>query len=131
MKAALSSAAIFVVVEAFDGGDVGVVASDRKGDAGAYRHAVDEQRAGAADAVLAAEMGAGQVVRLAQQIGEMGARLDVAPAPRAVDRQLILLMRRSLAARRERDDMHLAIERIVHAGLCQDRRRPAHRSCCL
>ena len=42
-------------------GDLGAVAGHRIGDAGARRHAVDQHRAGAADAVLAAEMRAGQV----------------------------------------------------------------------
>src|SRR5580693_2479407 len=54
-----------VLVEAFDGGDFGVFASDREGDARAYRHVVDEEGAGAADAVFAADMRAGPVVRLA------------------------------------------------------------------
>ena len=65
-----------VVIEAFDGGDAGAVAGHGIGDAGARRHAVEQQRAGAANAVLAAEMGAGQIEVVAQEIGEMGARLD-------------------------------------------------------
>jgi hypothetical protein len=60
--------------------------SDREGDARAYRHVVNEEGAGAADAMLAADMGAGQVVRLAQQISEMRARLDFGAQYAAVDR---------------------------------------------
>ena len=64
---------------------LGAVAGHRIGDAGANRHAVDQHRAGAADAVLAAEMGAGQVAALAQKIRQMGARLDAARNRLAVD----------------------------------------------
>ena len=107
-----------VVVEAFYGGDFCVLASDGEGDARAYRHAVDEQRAGAADAVLAADMGAGQVVRLAQQVSEMRARLDVGAQHAAVDRQADLGHRRRgpLHGAPQGDDMRLALQRIVHAG---------------
>ena len=93
----------FVLVEAFDGGDFGVFASDGEGDARAYRRAVDKERAGAADAVLAADMGAGKVVRLAQQVSEMRARLDLGAQRAAVDRQADLAHRpaaRSTARRR-------------------------------
>ena len=45
--------------EAFDGADVRAVRLHRERQAGARRHAVDLDRAGAADAVLAADMGAG------------------------------------------------------------------------
>ena len=51
--------------------DLGAVAGDREGDAGARRRAVDQHGAGAADAVLAAEMRAGEVALLAQEVGEM------------------------------------------------------------
>ena len=76
-----------VVVEAFDGAHVGAVAGDREGDAGARRRAVDLQRAGAADALLAAEMGPGQALLLAQEVGKMRARLDVGSTGLAVDDQ--------------------------------------------
>ena len=52
------------------------VAGDRIGDAGARGLAVDQHRAGAAHAVLAAEMRAGEPQLLAQEIGEVRARLD-------------------------------------------------------
>src|SRR5437764_10313432 len=50
-----------VVVEALDRADLRPVAGDRQGDAGARRGAVDHHRAGTADAVLAAEMRAGEM----------------------------------------------------------------------
>src|SRR4051812_16669347 len=74
-----------VVVQSLDGDDFGAVAGDRIGDAGAHRYAVDQDRAGAADAVLAAEMGAGQVAAFAQEIGQMRARPDRSGNRLAVD----------------------------------------------
>ncbi len=65
-----------VIIEPFDRGDPRAIAGDRIGDAGTRRHVVEQQRARAAHAVLAAEMGAGQIETVAQEIGEMGARLD-------------------------------------------------------
>ena len=65
-----------IVVEALDGAHVLPVAGDRKGDAGARRLAVDQDRAGAAHAVLAAEMRAGEPAMLAQEVAEVRARLD-------------------------------------------------------
>src|SRR5207253_10765027 len=50
---------------------------DGETEAGARRHDVDQHRAGAAHAVLAAEMSRGQIVPLAQQIGERQARRDI------------------------------------------------------
>src|SRR5262249_61440238 len=66
-----------IAVEALDGGNRKPVAGDRERDAGARRLAVDQHRAGAAYAVLTAEVGAGQAALLAQEIGERGP----APAP--------------------------------------------------
>ena len=51
-----------------------------QGQAAARGAPVDQHRAGAADAVLAAEMGSGQLELLAQEIGQMLPRLDAAPA---------------------------------------------------
>ena len=48
--------------------------------AGPHRRAVDEDRAGAADAVLAPEMGAGKIQALAQAVGEGQAWLVLAVA---------------------------------------------------
>src|ERR1700742_3049254 len=45
-----------VMIETFDRGDPCAVAGRRKGDAGARRHAVDQQRAGAAHAVFTGQM---------------------------------------------------------------------------
>ena len=53
--------------------------------AGAHRLAVEQDRAGAAHAVLAADVGAGQAQLVAQEVGEQQARLDLALVGRAVD----------------------------------------------
>ena len=75
MKAARSSDVNLVLVEAFDRGDLCPFAGNGIGDARARRHAVEQHRAGAADAVFAAEMRAGQIELVADEIGEIGARL--------------------------------------------------------
>ncbi len=49
----------------------------RQHQAGAHRGAVDDDGAGAADAVLAADMGAGQPQVVAQAVGERQPRLDL------------------------------------------------------
>ena len=59
-----------VAGKALDGRDLALVAGDGEHQARARRLAVDEDRAGAADAVLAAEMGPGQIAPLAQKIGQ-------------------------------------------------------------
>ena len=66
-----------VVLEAFDRAHR--PAGDRRGerDARAHRFVVDEHRAGAAHAVLAAEMRAGEVQALAQEIGQRHPVLDL------------------------------------------------------
>src|SRR5262249_55664323 len=66
-----------IVAEAFDGAHLALVAGDREGEAGAPRLAVDQHGAGAAHAVLAAEMGAGEVAPLAQKVGERQPRRHV------------------------------------------------------
>ena len=66
-----------VIVEAFDGAHFRPVAGDRVGDAGAGDLAIDLDGAGAADAMLAADMRAGQQEMLAQEVGEMRARRDL------------------------------------------------------
>src|SRR6266851_527012 len=63
--------------KAFDGLHGAVVAGDREHQARARRLAVDEDRAGAAHAVLAAEMGPGQIASLAQKIGQRQPRRNV------------------------------------------------------
>ena len=84
------------------------VAAAGVGDAGARRRAVDLDGAGAAHAVLAADMRAGQQQVAAQQIGELLARLGqhlLAASPLTVSEIAILLMPRRLldgAAQRRR-----------------------------
>jgi len=62
----------FIIIQPFDRGHARSVAGDGVGDAGARRHVVEQQRACPAYAVLAAEMGAGQIETVAQKISEMG-----------------------------------------------------------
>ena len=62
-----------VIVEALDGAHAGAVAGHRKGDAGAGDLAVDLHSAGAADAVLAADVRAGEQEVLAQEVGQVRA----------------------------------------------------------
>src|SRR5204862_2366241 len=76
-----------IVFESFDRTHTRAVASDRVGDAGTRDLAVDHDRARAADTVLAADVRAGQQELLAQEIGELGARFDVAVEMRAVHRE--------------------------------------------
>src|ERR1700730_9153069 len=56
--------------KALNGSDFALVAGDCEHQARARRLAVDEDRASAADAVLAAEMRAGQIAALAYEIGQ-------------------------------------------------------------
>ena len=65
-----------VAAETFDGADLGAVARNCPGDAASCGRPVDQHRARAAYAVFAAEMGAGQAERVAEEVGEMRARLD-------------------------------------------------------
>ncbi len=65
-----------VVVKALDGCDRSAVAHHGIGDARARRLTVDQKCAGAADPLLAAQMGAGEVQLLAQKVREMRPRLD-------------------------------------------------------
>ena len=64
-----------VVLESFDRRDPRAFAQNRIGDARPRWFAVDQQRARTACALLAAKVGAGQADLLAQQIGQMRARL--------------------------------------------------------
>src|ERR1051326_1467463 len=66
----------FVERQTFDGNDLGAFGLYRQHQTGADRGAVDQHRAGAANAVLAADMGAGQPQRVAQAIGQGQARFD-------------------------------------------------------
>ena len=69
----------------------------REDQAGAHRLAVDQHGAGAADAVLAADVGAGEAKLMAQAVGERQARLDIDADLLAVDFEFgghVLLPRR-------------------------------------
>jgi hypothetical protein len=61
---------------AFDGGDLGAVVHDREAQAGIDAAAVDQHRAGAALALVAALLGAGQVQVFAQRVEERGAGVE-------------------------------------------------------
>src|SRR5215217_3733800 len=65
------------VMQAFDRRDYSAVARDGIGDAGARRRPVDQNGAGAAHPVLAAEMSAGEIAVLTDEIREMRTRLDL------------------------------------------------------
>src|ERR1700732_772964 len=60
--------------EAFDGLERAAVGLHREQQAGAHAVAVENDSAGAADAMLAADMGAGEAERLAQEVAEQAAR---------------------------------------------------------
>ena len=66
--------------QAFDRRDLVAVGLHREHQAGAHRLAVDQHRAGAADAVLAAGMGAVEQKILAQCVEQRLARLDIGGA---------------------------------------------------
>src|SRR5271170_4141074 len=78
----------FVAVgEAFDGADLLAVGLDCEHQAGAHRLVVDDDGAGAADAMLAADMGAGQPAIVADGVDQRFARLDPNRIIAAVDVQ--------------------------------------------
>ena len=64
--------------QALDGGDLVPVVHHREGQAGVDAPAVDQHRAGAALAVVAALLGAGQAEVLAQRVEQRHARLEPA-----------------------------------------------------
>ena len=65
---------------ALDGVDARAVALHRQHQAAAHDHAVDAHRAGAAHAVLAADMAAGEREVLAQEVDQRLARVDASRA---------------------------------------------------
>ena len=65
-----------IVVEPFDGADIGTVARNRVCDAASHRSPVDQHRAGTTHAVLAAEVGTGQAERIPDEVGEVRTGLD-------------------------------------------------------
>src|SRR5262249_44261066 len=85
------------VGDALDGLDPRAVALHRKHQAAAHDHAVDAQRAGAAHAMLAADMAAGEAEGLAQEIDNALPRIDTLAHRLAVDGDLALLNARAHA----------------------------------
>ena len=75
-EGALQRIELVAVRQALDGADLFAVRLYREHQARAHRLAVDEHRAGAADAVLAADMRAGLTAILANRVGQRAARLD-------------------------------------------------------
>src|SRR5439155_1467571 len=70
--------------EALDGRQLSAVRLHREHQAGAHRLAVEQHGAGAAHAVLAADVGAGEPQVLAEEVAQAEPRLDVAPVLAAV-----------------------------------------------
>ncbi len=91
-----------IAAQAFEGLHRSAVAHRGKQQARAGRKPVDQHGAGAAGAVLAAEMRRGETAALAQEVGERQARLDVVDDLHAVeiDGQRGHWLRMSLMARR-------------------------------
>ena len=76
MKKFLQCIHLADAAEAFDGLDVSAVCLHRKHQARSRAVAVEKHGARAADAVLAADMRAGEPERVTQKIGEQESRLD-------------------------------------------------------
>ena len=85
MKACCSTDKSVAIGEAFDGADCLASRLDREHQAGAHRLAVDDHGASAADAVLAADMGAGLAAIVADGVDQRLARLDADGIIAAVD----------------------------------------------
>ena len=86
-NAACRSAISPVSVKPFDGDDLGAVGLHRQHQAAAHDRAIDAHRAGAADAMLAAEMRAGEAQLGAQEIDQVLAHRHRARDALAVDGQ--------------------------------------------
>src|SRR6185437_12822796 len=71
--------------QAFDRVDSATVGLHREQQAGSRAVAIDRYGAGTADAMLAADMRAGEAERMAQKIGKQQARLDCALIGNIVD----------------------------------------------
>ncbi len=65
-----------VLRQPLDGSDVGAVLHDGKGETGIDAAAVQQHRAGAALAVVAAFLGPGQAQMVAQEVEQAGPRRD-------------------------------------------------------
>ena len=73
--------------DALDGENIMAVGLHREHKAGTRRAVIEEDGACPADAVLAAEMGAGEAELVADEIGQRDAHLDFFLVPLAVDGQ--------------------------------------------
>jgi hypothetical protein len=73
--------------DAFDGGDFVTIVHHREGQAGIDPLAIDVHRAGAALAVVAAFLRAGQEKVFTQAVEERRARVDAQPMLDAIDAQ--------------------------------------------
>src|SRR5262249_49152690 len=88
---------------AFDRQDLGAIGLDGEHGAGLHRLAVEVHRAGAAMAGLAADMRAGQVELLAQEMDQQRARFDEGLDRLAVDLERDLRLRHDRLPQRARD----------------------------
>ena len=79
--------------EPLDRGHLVAVDRHREQQAGPHRLAVEQHRAGAADAVLAADVRAGQPQVVAQEVGQQPARRHAGVARHAVDGQPYVVQR--------------------------------------
>ena len=117
-KGLLQNRQLAVGRKALDRRHLAVVRLHRKHQARARRVAVDQHRAGAAHAVLAAEMRAGEVEFVAQEIGERQPRIDHACVGLAVDRDPRRLLAHGRALR-----LHAGAARgVVERAQAQDLR---------
>ena len=71
--------------QALHGLNLGAIGLYGKGQAGSHAVAVHQHRAGATDAVLAADMGSREIDILAEEVDQEKARLDLANMADAVD----------------------------------------------
>ncbi len=76
-EALLQRGQVVIVGEPLDRHHLGAVGLHRQHQAGAHRGAVDDHGAGAAHAVLAAEVSSGEPQLVAQAIRQRHARLDL------------------------------------------------------
>ena len=74
-----------ILLETFQCPDIGTINTDGERDTGPRWLVIDQHRAGAAAALLAAEMRRGQPKFLAQQVREAGAGFDRGHNPFAID----------------------------------------------
>ena len=91
----------FVRANAFDRDNLRAVGLGGKEQTGAHRPAVEHNRASAAYAVLAADMGSDQTEIMTQKVHQRAARFDGRRAAHSIDRNgnrnLLILVRRKIA----------------------------------